>query len=320
MSKALREKAKRTQLSPHDIEAAKEHAAKLAREIYSQMKEAERARQAAKNIVPRTRRSKHRPRFPNPMEGVAGAIADKFRNRKMSGPKDSEGDRESRGSGRERGTSEDKSATESRAPREKRSLEFQDPKEHRAKRPSAFDNQSIKPRRFRKLQGLRNEKMAPTDVSSRRNQDIRKEREKKERLGPKINMRHPEVRGEKIDSKKKLHDLLNDEYSALKRKKDFPRRLKEAEVHLELLKRYSEKERLDYGDIAKIAKGLEADSQTVSNWLTKGMTPRLYTYMEWSTPRSVAEAKVRKIQESNNGIMNAQDVQRRLDNYYFGKE
>ncbi|MFQ5884107.1 MAG: hypothetical protein ACE5IO_03295, partial [Thermoplasmata archaeon] len=286
MNKALREKAERTQLSPHDIEAAKEHAAKLAREIYSQMKEAERARKAAKNVVPRTRRSKHRPRFSNPMEGVAGAIADKFRNRKLSGPKDSGDDKEARGTRRERGTLEKKSATESRASQPKRSLESQDAKERRGRRPSASDIHSVKPTEYDILHGLRKDRMAPADASSNSIQDIRKERERKERLGPKTNMRHPEVRGEKIDSREKLHDLLNDEYSALKRKKDFLRRLREAEVHQDLLKKYSGKDRLSYGDIAKIAKGLEADPQTVSNWLTKGMTPRLYTYMKWSTPRS----------------------------------
>ena len=56
-------------------------------------------------------------------------------------------------------------------------------------------------------------------------------KERKERIGPKIDMKHPEVRAEKIDSKKILRELVNGEYSALKKKEDFPQRMREAEAH-----------------------------------------------------------------------------------------
>ncbi len=145
-------------------------------------------------------------------------------------------------------------------------------------------------------------------------------KENKERLGPKLKMKPPEVRGEKITSKEQLRELANTEYSALKKKKDFPKRMKEAEVHQDLMKKYAGKERIEHGEIGKIAKELNVDRETVSNWMTKGMQPRLYTYMNWSTPNSEAAEKVRKIQETNNGIRNSQDVQKRLDNYYLGPE
>lgn len=145
-------------------------------------------------------------------------------------------------------------------------------------------------------------------------------KERKEWLGPKLKMKPPEVRGEKITSKKQLRELANGEYSSLKKKADFPQRMKEAEVHQDLMKKYAGKERIEYGEIGKIAKELGVDRETVSNWMTKGMNPRLYTYMNWSTPKSEAAEKVRKIQEANNGIRNSQDVKKRLDNYYLGTE
>ncbi|MHA2147534.1 MAG: hypothetical protein ACXAAN_02660 [Candidatus Thorarchaeota archaeon] len=145
-------------------------------------------------------------------------------------------------------------------------------------------------------------------------------KERKERLGPKANLGNPEVHGKKIGSKELLRKLVNGEYSALKKKKDFPQRMKEAEAHLDLLQKYKGQERLKYGDIAKIAKELNLDPQTVSNWLTKGMTPRLYTYMEWSTPKSGAIEKVRKLKEANGGVQGPADVNKRLGNYYLEPE
>ncbi len=145
-------------------------------------------------------------------------------------------------------------------------------------------------------------------------------KESKERLGPKLKMKPPEVRGEKITSKKRLRELTDGEYSALKKKKDFPQRMKEAELHQDLMKKYAGKERIEHGEITKIAKELGVDRETVSNWVTKGMNPRLYTYMNWSIPKSEAAEKVRKLQEANKGIRNLQDVKKRLDNYYLGPE
>ena len=127
-------------------------------------------------------------------------------------------------------------------------------------------------------------------------------------------MRHPEVRGEKIESKKRLRNLVDGEYSALKKKKDFPQKLKEAEAHQDLLKKYSGRENLQYGDIEKIAKELGCSSSTVSNWLTKGDRPRLYAYMEWATPRSEASEKVSSILDSNNGVKSPDDVYKDLRN------
>ena len=144
-------------------------------------------------------------------------------------------------------------------------------------------------------------------------------KERRERLGPKVKMKTPEVRGEKITTKQRLRGLVNEEYSSLKKKKDFPQRMKETEVHQDLMKKYSGKERIKHGEITKIAKELGVDRETVSNWITKGMNPRLYTYMNWSTPESDATERVRKLQENNNGIRNAQDVQKRFDSYYLGK-
>jgi hypothetical protein len=165
------------------------------------------------------------------------------------------------------------------------------------------------------------ERSRPTS-SERRKTDEKapSTKERRERLGPKTHMQYPEVRGQKVTSKEQLRDLTNGEYSALKKKKDFPKRMQEAETHLDLMRKYAGRERVPHGEIARIAKNLGVDRETVSNWVTKGMTPRLYSYMNWSTPKSEATEKVRQIQEANNGIRNTDDVQKRLDTYYLGKE
>lgn len=198
------------------------------------------------------------------------------------------------------------------------------PKEKRSPQPKSPANRERKKRldpqvKIPPLEVRQKKSMEKTDRTSDRYKKP-SNKENKERLGPKLKMQPPEVRGEKITSKERLRELTNGEYSALKKKADFPQRMREAVVHQGLMKKYEGKERIDYGEIAKIAKNLDVDRETVSNWLTKGMQPRLYTYMNWSTPRSEAAEKVRKIQESNNGIRNSQDVQKRLDNYYLGPE
>jgi hypothetical protein len=264
--KTLEEKAKRKRLTSDDFDEAREHAQRRASEIYAKMKEAEKAKEAARRLAPQTKRSKRKEvalkpsesrTKRNPAESVSEAISKRLRERKetrreKSKPKESQ-----------KSTPKPKETTKPKTPSKK---------------------------------------------------------ERKERLGPKANMRPPEVKGEEIGSKKRLRELVDGDYSSLKKKKDFMKRMSEAEVHQDLLAKYKGQQRLKYGDLAKIAKEQNLDPQTVSNWLTKGMNPRLYTYMEWSTPKSEAMEKVRKLKEANGGVRGPDDVKRRLGNYYLEPE
>ncbi|TXT57823.1 MAG: hypothetical protein BAJATHORv1_10531 [Candidatus Thorarchaeota archaeon] len=138
------------------------------------------------------------------------------------------------------------------------------------------------------------------------------------RLGSLVDMAVPQVRGLQIRTREELRALIDREYPALREKKDFERRLKEADVHLDLLRKYGHLERLPYGAPTRIARELGVDPETIRNWTGKKMTPRLYTYMEWATPKSEAESKIEDILNESNGIRNMDDVQSRLDTYYFG--
>ena len=73
------------------------------------------------------------------------------------------------------------------------------------------------------------------------------------------------------------------------------------------------------GELARIARRIGVDPETASNWMTKGMRPRLYSYMEWAVPKSEAERIVQRIRDSNNGVHSMNDVDRRFDSYYFGE-
>jgi hypothetical protein len=203
---------------------------------------------------------------------------------------------------------------------------FKQQRESKSKSPT---REKSKPKTRERSKPKESQKSTPKPIESRKTTTKSKEKtnpkspakkEQRERLGPKVNMKPPEVNGEKIESRMRLRELMNCEYSAIKKKKDFPQRMRVAEAHQDLLKKYDGKDRLKYGDIAKIAKELDLDPQTVSNWITKEMTPRLYTYMEWSTPKSEAIEKVRRLKEANGGVQGPADVNKRFGNYYLEPE
>jgi len=276
----------------HDSTKREIDAKKLARDIYLGMKRAEYEKAAESEKKPRKKQGGLKIGRSSTIEGISEAIGNKLKER-MEKRSNKQKESEKRASQAKDTFPPKENSSKSRKPRERSKLK------DNTKYPGKANAPRDAPR--------------PKDASEPPKAGT-------ERLGSRITMKYPEVRGEKITSKERLRELTNDEYSALKRREDFPRRMKEAKTHLDLMKNYEGQERLEYGDISRIAKDLKVDAQTVSNWLTKGMTPRLYTYLKWATPRSEASEKVRGILEANKGVRSPQDVYQRLDNYYLGPE
>jgi hypothetical protein len=106
-----------------------------------------------------------------------------------------------------------------------------------------------------------------------------------------VRMSFPEVHGEKIESVLHLHELIHREYPSLIKRKDFEKRLMEAEKHLKLLERYNEGKKLVHGEIRQLSRELKNHEETIRKWMKEGTTPRLYTYMNWSVPVSEAREK-----------------------------
>ncbi|MDF1540988.1 MAG: hypothetical protein P1Q69_18980, partial [Candidatus Thorarchaeota archaeon] len=142
----------------------------------------------------------------------------------------------------------------------------------------------------------------------------------KKQIGSEMNMRFPEVRGETIHDKERLHELVNGEYSGLKKMKDFSKKLREAEAHLDYINKYGNLERLPYGEVPKIARELNVDSETIRKWMVDGTTPKLYDYMNRAVTKSEAREILVRIESINNGVNDLAEVQKRLDIYYFGED
>ncbi len=223
------------------------------------------------------------------LEELARRLSERFSKRPMQ---DSQGE-----SSKSRSTKQDTSLTkDSHNPKSKESSNMV-----QKRGPSPKRNDGEQERRNSRSQG--EEQVKP---------------ETHERLGPKINMRFPEVRGEKIKTHKQLHELLDSEYSSLKTRSDFPKRIMEAESHLDLIHKYGSQERISRDKILELANELNLDTETIRLWMTKKRTPRLYHYMNLAKPKTEASARVERIINNNTGIRSLADIDNRLDSYYFG--
>ena len=136
--------------------------------------------------------------------------------------------------------------------------------------------------------------------------------------GSEISIQYGTVRGVEVRSAEQLNQMIEDQYPTLKKKNDFQERLAEANVHLKLVEKYAGGGKLGMGAISEISRKTGVDEDSIGNWMTKGLTPRLYTYLEWAVPRSEAGINVQRIRDSNNGVHNMNDLDRRFDSYYFG--
>ncbi len=134
-----------------------------------------------------------------------------------------------------------------------------------------------------------------------------------------IVMSWPEIHGTTIESYAQLHELVLREYPSLMEREDFTKVMKDAKNHFDLLRRYDGRTVLNRGEIRQISRELEVSEGTVRKWIRKGLTPKIYAYIEWSVPRSEAEIKVEALELMNNGIQTIQDVYARLGLYYFGE-
>lgn len=90
-----------------------------------------------------------------------------------------------------------------------------------------------------------------------------------------LHIKWPEVRGSQIHAESELMSLLHSEYSTLSEKADFDERRREAVAHLSLCEQYCGLSAVPEGELARIARRIGVDPETASNWMTKGMRPRL---------------------------------------------
>jgi transcriptional regulator with XRE-family HTH domain len=131
----------------------------------------------------------------------------------------------------------------------------------------------------------------------------------------KLNLWIPRVNGERIESVEQLEEITREQYPGLMKHKDYPKYLRQARLHLDLMKRFEEEE-LKRGDIAQIARETGESPVTVKRWLIEGAKPRVYHYLN-RNPLEDREERVAKLLASLNGVTDMESLEKRLKTLFL---
>lgn len=134
-------------------------------------------------------------------------------------------------------------------------------------------------------------------------------------MASRLNMWIPEVNGVRIQSIEQLEELVKEKFPSFLKRKDYPRLIKQAALHLRLVERFQHKE-LKRGDIASIARETGESPTTIKRWLIEGAKPRIYHYLTRNPFDDRAE-RVTRILSSLNGVTDIGKLEQRLRTFYL---
>ncbi|MFW9817954.1 MAG: LAGLIDADG family homing endonuclease, partial [Candidatus Thorarchaeota archaeon] len=130
------------------------------------------------------------------------------------------------------------------------------------------------------------------------------------REGSKLKLWIPQVNGERVESVEQLEKLVRERYPGLMKHKDYPKYLRQAKLHFELMQRFQGEE-LKRGDIARIAKETGYFPTTIKRWVIEGAKPRVYHYLN-RNPLENRTERVAKLLSSLNGVTDIETLEQRL--------
>ena len=134
-------------------------------------------------------------------------------------------------------------------------------------------------------------------------------------MASRLNMWIPEVNGVRIRSVEQLEELVRESFPSLMKRKKYPKFIRQAALHLELVEHFQNKE-LKRGNIARIAKETGESPTTIKRWVIEGTKPRIYHYLT-RNPLDDREERVAKILSSLQGVINMERLERRLRTLFF---
>lgn len=129
-------------------------------------------------------------------------------------------------------------------------------------------------------------------------------------MASRLNMWIPEVNGVRIQSIEQLEELVRERFPSFLKRKDYPRFIRQAALHLKLVERFRN-EVLKRGDIASIARETGEFPTTIKRWLIEGAKPRIYHYLT-RNPLDDREQRVARILSSLNGVTDMGKLEQRL--------
>jgi hypothetical protein len=120
----------------------------------------------------------------------------------------------------------------------------------------------------------------------------------------------PRVNGERIESVERLEELVRERFPGLLKHKKYSDYIRQAKLHLELVERF-QREVLERGDIARIARETGYFPTTIKRWVIEGAKPRVYHYLT-RNPLDDREDRVAKLLDSLNGVTDMETLEKRL--------
>ena len=134
-----------------------------------------------------------------------------------------------------------------------------------------------------------------------------------------IKMWPPEIDGTPIESYDQLLELIKARSPGFFKRKDAPKLLMMAELHLKLFQKYEHRTHLERGEVAELSKQLKKSPTTLKRYLREEVMPRLYYWIN-KVPSAKREKKLEKLMARLKGVTSEEEYDRRFGNLYFYDE
>jgi len=137
-----------------------------------------------------------------------------------------------------------------------------------------------------------------------------------------IRLWQPRVGNRTISTKEELHNLIDREFVGLKRNSRFSELMRDAELHLSLIEKFSQRTTIQRGEISRIVESINnhkthnANRHFVTALMKEGEKPRLYWNISQSISKTQARIKLTELVSKNTGLQSLRAVEARLRTYY----
>ncbi len=135
-----------------------------------------------------------------------------------------------------------------------------------------------------------------------------------------VNVGVPEVRGVKIESIDQLKKIIGCDFPGLSDRKDLHELLRTAEIHLELLQEYRNRDSFSRKETLRLANKTGVSHETIKAWLRNAITPRIYTMLRNALTAKEGRTKLEGLQRKLNGVTDLEEFDRRLGHFYLEEE
>jgi len=133
----------------------------------------------------------------------------------------------------------------------------------------------------------------------------------------KVDYWSPKVCGIHIETIEQLEEIVKRDFPGFAEREDFPRLLKVAEVHLEIIRHYHDRAIIPRGIPSHVHRATQVPLLTIIRWVSEGVKPNIYELLDNALTASDAMEKWQGLRSRLNGATSTEEMKRRLGHSYI---